>query len=52
MSIVLFKAAAEAATLDDAKRIFIALTATGCGTAFFAVFTALMFDAARLENAE
>lgn len=53
MTIVLFKAATEAATIDDIKRTYIALAATGCGAIFFALFTAIMFDdARRLENAK
>ena len=53
MTIVLLSRAAEAATLDDIKRTYIALAATVCGAIFFALFTVIMFDAARrLENAE
>lgn len=50
LTIVLFKAAAEAATIDDIKRTYIALAATGCGAIFFALFTAMMFDTARIER--
>lgn len=50
MTIVLLSRAAEAATIDDIKRTYIALAATGCGAIFFALFTAMMFDAARIER--
>jgi len=50
MTIVLLSRAAEAATIDDIKRTYIALAATGCGAIFFALFTAMMFDTARIER--
>lgn len=49
MTIVLLGRAAEAATIDDIRRTYIALVATGCGAIFFALFTAIMFDTARAK---
>lgn len=50
LTIVLLSRAAEAATIDDIKRTFIALVATGCGAIFFASFTLIMLDAARSQQ--
>lgn len=51
LTIVLLSRAAEAATIDDIRRTYIALAATASGAIFFALFTVIMFDhARRLEN--